>query len=71
MLERSQVNKMFIEEMFKDYADIVTPEELKSMLGIGRNKTYKLLQNKEIYSKRIGNNYFIPKLSIIEYLLKK
>ena len=67
----SDINKLYVEEMFKDYADVVSPEELKVMLGIGRNKTYELLQNGEIYSKKIGNHYFVPKLCVIEYILKK
>ena len=61
------------EEMFKEYEDIVDPKQLKKMLGnkIGTNKVYDLLRNKEIYSKRIGNNYLIPKVSVIEYIMKK
>ncbi len=61
------------EEMFKEYEDIVDPKQLKKMLGnkIGTNKVYDLLRKKEIYSKRIGNNYLIPKVSVIEYIMKK
>ena len=47
------------------------PSELQEMLGIGRNKAYKLLKTSQIYNKRIGNNYYIPKYSVIEYILKK
>ena len=44
---------------------------LKEMLPkIGKNKLYKLLKDKEIYSKRIGKEYYIPKISVIEYLIK-
>ncbi len=64
------IDKIYYEEMFKDYKDVVKPVELKEMLGVGINKTYKLLKNQEIYNKKIGNNYIIPKLSIIEYLIK-
>ena len=56
--------------MFEDYKDVVKPVELKEMLGVGINKTYSLLKNQEIYNKKIGNNYIIPKLSVIEYLIK-
>lgn len=57
--------------MFKEYPDIVNPKQLKEMLGnkIGRNKIYKLLQTNAIYNKKIGNNYIIPKISVIEYLI--
>ncbi len=59
-------------EMFKEYGDVVTPKQLKQMLGnkVGTNKIYKLLRNKEIYNKKIGSNYIIPKISVIEYLMK-
>mgnify|MGYP003235472674 FL=1 len=66
----SDIDKIYYEEMFKDYRDVVKPVELKEMLGFGTNKTYKLLKNQEIYNKRIGNNYIIPKISVIEYLIK-
>ena len=62
---------VYYKEMFKKYSDVVTPLQLQSMLQLGRNSTYKLLKNHEIYSKKIGKQYFIPKLSVIEYLLKK
>ena len=38
---------------------------------MGKNKIYKLLKEKKIYSKRIGRDYYIPKISIINYLMKK
>lgn len=67
----NEQNKFYYEDMFKEYADIVNPSELQEMLGIGRNKAYKLLRTSQIYNKRIGNNYYIPKYSVIEYILKK
>lgn len=59
--------------LFKDYPDIVKVGTLKKMLPekTGKNKIYKLLQNKEIFSKRIGRDYYIPKISIIKYLTQK
>ena len=67
-IKKDSVN--FFNEIFKDYDDIVSPKQLKKMLGVGTNKTYTLLKNNEIYNKKIGNNYFIPKLSVVEYLMK-
>lgn len=57
--------------LFKEYPDVVKVKTLKEMLPkIGKNKLYKLLKDKEIYSKRIGKEYYIPKISVIEYLIK-
>jgi hypothetical protein len=60
------------ETLFCDYPDVVKVKEVKQMLPrIGKNKIYDLLKNKKIYSKKIGRDYYIPKKSIIEYLMEK
>lgn len=46
--------------------------QLKEMLPkTGKNKIYKLLKDKKIHSKRIGRDYYIPKVSIINYLMEQ
>lgn len=57
-----------INEMFKDYPDVVTPQELQKMLHIGRNATYKILKERLIKTIRIGKKYIIPKVNVIKYL---
>lgn len=54
--------------MFKDYPDVVTPQELQEMLHIGRNATYKILKERLIKTIRIGKKYIIPKVNVIKYL---
>lgn len=54
--------------MFANYPDIVNPKQLQEMLGICRSKTYSLLQNGEIKSKKIGSEYRIAKANVIKYL---
>ena len=61
-------------EMFSDYPDIVSLEDMRNMLGsknkkLGRTTAYKLLQEKKIFSKKVAREYKIPKQSIIDYLL--
>lgn len=57
--------------MFIEYPDVVNIEQMRTMLGgIGTTLAYRLLKNKEIYSIKIGREYKIPKVSIIEYLIK-
>lgn len=53
------------------YQDILVFDELIEILGIGENTTYNLLKNKEIYSKKIGKEYKIPKVCVIEYIYNK
>lgn len=54
--------------MFKEYPDVVTPEELQKMLHIGRNAAYKILGDNLIETIRIGKKYIIPKVNVIKYL---
>lgn len=65
-------NKEYYSELSKDYPDVVRVYQLKEMLPkTGKNKIYKLLKDKKIHSKRIGRDYYIPKVSIINYLMEQ
>ena len=65
-------NKNYYGNLFKDYPDVVKVKELKEMFPrMGKNKIYDLLKDKKIYSKKIGRDYYIPKVSIIKYLMEK
>ncbi len=57
-----------VENAFKDYPDIVSFDQMREMLHIGKNKGYTLLEQKKIRSIRIGNRHKIPKVNIIEFL---
>ena len=55
--------------MFEDYPDVVDVDDLCKMLGgISRKLAYRLLNNHDIKSVRIGRSYKIPKIYVIEYL---
>ncbi len=53
------------------YPDILIFDELVEILGIGENTTYNLLKSKKIYSKKIGKEYKIPKICVIDYIYNK
>ena len=55
-------------EILKEYPDILTPDDVKKILNIGRNKVYELLADKTIPSLRFGAKYRIPKLSLLELI---
>ena len=60
------------EEIFNEYPDVLTFEQLREILGnIGRTLAYRLLQNKEIESFKCGRSYRILKSKVIEYLKKQ
>ena len=62
MLMNNNSDIEYFSNLFKNYPDVVKVEQLKQMLPkIGKNKLYKLLQEKKIYSKRScprGNQLF-------------
>lgn len=57
-----------VENTFRDYPDVVSFDQMREMLHIGRNKAYSLIEQKKIRSIRIGRRHKIPKISVIEFL---
>lgn len=60
--------------IFTEYSDIVTTNEMAAMLHIGKNKAYELLNTGEIKSVKLGSTgrtHYIPKINIITYLNRK
>ena len=63
--------KEYYELLFKEYGDVLRVKDLKKILPkTGKNKIYKLLQDNEIKSKRIGRDYYIPKIYVIDFFTK-
>ena len=54
--------------MFLQYPDVVTIQQVMEMLNIGKNKAYELIQNGTIQTVRIGKKYIIPKVAVIQFL---
>lgn len=54
--------------IFSDYPDVVTVEQLSAMLGISTKTAYRLVKEKKIKSISIGRTYKIPKIFILDYL---
>ena len=57
--------------MFSNYPDILTVEELCQALNIGKNTAYQLIKNRDLKSIKIGKIHKIPKIWLIEYVLKE
>lgn len=58
-------------EIFKDYPDIVSVEQLMQMLQIGQVLAYKLVKSGAIKARKVGREYKIPKINVIAYLNKE
>lgn len=52
-----------------DYPDVLDVEQMREILGIGRNLAYQLLIDKKIKAKKIGHNWIIAKSNLIKYIL--
>jgi excisionase family DNA binding protein len=54
--------------LFTQYPDILSINDLRSALGVGRTKAYELVSSGEIRSIRVGNAIRIPKTSLLDYV---
>ena len=57
-------------ELFKDYPDIVSVSQLMEMLQIGQVLAYNLVRNGKIKARKVGREYQIPKVNVIAYVLQ-
>lgn len=57
-------------ELFKDYPDIVSVSQLMEMLQIGQVLAYNLVRNGKIKARKVGREYKIPKVNVIAYVLQ-
>lgn len=56
------------EMKFENLPDILTIQQTRTILGIGRTAVYRLVENGEIHCFKIGNAYKIPKASVMEFI---
>lgn len=54
--------------MFKNIPEIMTFNECKDLLKVGKNTLLDLLHSGQIDAFKIGSRWKIPKESVIEYL---
>ena len=58
-------------ELFKEYPDIVSVEQVSEMLRIGQVLAYQLVRSGEIKSRKVGRRYIITKQNIIDFVSKE
>ena len=54
------------QEMFANYPDVLTLENLMEMLQIGKVFAYKLVKDKKVKAIKIGREYKITKESVVK-----
>ena len=56
--------------MLEGYKDVLTAAQVQEILGISKVTLYRLLNTGAIKSIRIGRVFKIPKIYLIDYILK-
>lgn len=55
-------------EMFKNYPDVVSVEQVSDMLRISTSFAYRLLRSGVLPAKKVGSKYIIVKKSVIAFV---
>ena len=55
-------------EIFAEYNEILSIEDVMEILHIGKNSVYSLLKSNEIRNIRVGKRYIVPKQSVINFI---
>lgn len=61
-------NKDVLSALFRDYPDVVTVEQMATMLGISLKSAYHIVHNNKVKYFKIGRTYRVAKYHILEYL---
>lgn len=54
--------------LFDTFPDVMSVQQVRSALNIGRTAVYRLLESNEIRCFKIGNAYKVPKSSLIAFI---
>ena len=57
-----------MENVFMDYSDIVSVDDIMRMLGICKSSVYGLLKANQIRHVRVGRKYIVPKRAVIDFI---
>lgn len=55
--------------MFNEYDDVLSVTDVATILCVGFNTVYRLLNENELKGFRIGHTWRIPKERLIEYIM--
>ena len=61
-------NKNETQELFTNYPDILSVQQLMELLQIGKVLAYRLIEEKKVKAIKIGREYKVLKNSIIEFI---
>lgn len=53
---------------FPEYQDVLCVNDLKNLLGVGKEKAYELVRQGYIRSRKVGDRYLIHKYNVVCFL---
>jgi excisionase family DNA binding protein len=54
--------------MFENYDEVLTVDQVREILFIGKNTVYKLLNSGKIKSFKIGRTHKVPRQALEDYI---
>lgn len=57
--------------MFTEMNDILTVDEVRELLYVGKNTVYQLLNSGELRGFQIGRTWRVPKESLTDYIIAR
>lgn len=57
--------------ILENYGDVLSIQDMREILKIGRTACYDLLRTNQIYSRKIAGKYRIPKVELIKFLVQQ
>lgn len=54
--------------ILKEYPDVLTTKDIQSILGVSGKTVFRLLHSDQIKSIKVGRNFRIPKIYLLQYL---
>ena len=63
-----KTSKIDYSTLFDTLPDIMSVQQVRQVLKVGRPAVYQLLSTNQIRCFKIGNAYKIPKISLIDYI---
>ena len=57
--------------VLKEYPDILTVDEMSKDLGVSTKTGYQLLRENKIENIKVGREYCITKISVVDFLMRK
>jgi len=60
--------ELILVDMFKNFPDVLTVDDLQKALRIGRNSAYRLIEDGQIKCIRVGRAVRIPKSNLLDFV---